>query len=137
MIKIEGKLSSRLPLLSYHLFEKLVNTPERSIMSYTGKCHCGHHEWTVELNNEQQNHILCHCDTCKVCSAHTSQHHPFDTKLPQILGGGAFTMNQIIPKNQLKITKGGEPSKYTYYGDSGKGVNCYYCPKCTTHIYRK
>lgn len=28
-------------------------------------------------------------------------------------------MNQIIPKNQLKITKGGEPSVYTYYGDSG------------------
>ena len=28
-------------------------------------------------------------------------------------------MNQIIPKNQLKLTKGGEPSKYTYYGDSG------------------
>ncbi|EME45997.1 hypothetical protein DOTSEDRAFT_70116 [Dothistroma septosporum NZE10] len=86
-------------------------------MSYNGKCHCGHHEWTVELKDDQQNHILCHCDTCK------------------ILGGGAFTMNQIIPKNQLKITKGGEPSKYTYYGDSGKGVNCYYCPKCTTHIY--
>ena len=42
-----------------------------------------------------------HCDTCK------------------ILGGGAFTMNQIIPKDALKITKGGEPSKYTYYGDSG------------------
>ena len=42
-----------------------------------------------------------HCDTCK------------------FLSGGAFTMNQIIPKSQLKITKGGEPSKYTYYGDSG------------------
>lgn len=43
-----------------------------------------------------------HCDTCK------------------ILGGGAYTMNQIIPKSALKITKGGEPGKYTYYGDSGK-----------------
>lgn len=29
-------------------------------------------------------------------------------------------MNQIIPKSALKITKGGEPGKYTYYGDSGK-----------------
>ena len=44
-------------------------------------------------------------------------------------------MNQIIPKSQLKITEGGEPSVYTYYGDSGKGVHCYYCPKCTSHIY--
>lgn len=62
-------------------------------------------------------------------------------------------MNQIIPKANLKLTSGGEPSKYTYYGDSGisaqtlqaslqsltsitgKGVHCYFCPKCTSHIY--
>lgn len=34
-------------------------------------------------------------------------------------------MNQIIPKSALNITKGGEPSKYTYYGDSGK-VSCFF-----------
>ena len=45
--------------------------------------------------------LYSHCDTCK------------------FLSGGAFTLNQIIPKDQLKITKGGEPSVYTYYGDSG------------------
>lgn len=28
-------------------------------------------------------------------------------------------MNQIVPKSALKITEGGEPAKYTYYGDSG------------------
>lgn len=44
-------------------------------------------------------------------------------------------MNQIIPKANLKITSGGEPGCYAYKGDSGKSVNCYYCPKCTTHIY--
>lgn len=44
-------------------------------------------------------------------------------------------MNQIIPKANLKITSGGEPSVYSYKGDSGKSVNCYYCPKCTSHIY--
>lgn len=58
-----------------------------------------------------------HCDTCK------------------ILGGGAFTMNQIIPKSALKLTGGKEPGVYSYQGDSGKHVKCYYCPKCTTHIY--
>lgn len=51
-----------------------------------------------------------HCDTCK------------------ILGGGAYTMNQIIPKSALKITKGGEPGKYTYYGDSGKVPPIYPSP---------
>jgi len=69
-------------------------------------------------------------------------------------------MNQIIPKSALKITAGGEPGNYKYTGDSGtyrsthphdthtsldpgrltcfdpgKSVNCYYCPKCTSHIY--
>ncbi|QDS70552.1 hypothetical protein FKW77_010422 [Venturia effusa] len=72
--------------------------------SYNGKCHCGQTTWTVELKPDQQKHILCHCDTCK------------------ILGGGAFSLNQIIPKSQLKFTK-------------GKAVNCYYCPNCTTHVY--
>ncbi|KAK5110522.1 hypothetical protein LTR62_005714 [Meristemomyces frigidus] len=44
-------------------------------------------------------------------------------------------MNQIIPKANLKITSGGEPGKYSYKGDSGSEVDCFYCPKCTTHIY--
>ncbi|KAH6683189.1 Mss4-like protein [Halenospora varia] len=81
-----------------------------------GKCHCGQIEWEVKL--EDRAHILCHCDTCKV------------------LSGGAYTLNQIVPKANLKITKGESDLKtYTYYGDSGKAVNCYYCPNCTTHVY--
>lgn len=39
-------------------------------------------------------------------------------------------MNQIIPKSALNITKGGEPSKYTYYGDSGKV--CCFLTFCTS-----
>ena len=47
--------------------------------------------------------IYCpsHCDTCK------------------ILGGGAFSLNQIIPQENLKITKG-EVKSYDYTGDSGR-----------------
>ncbi|CAD6568087.1 MAG: hypothetical protein ASARMPREDX12_001062 [Alectoria sarmentosa] len=37
-------------------------------------------------------------------------------------------------EGDLKITKGSTKT-YTYYGDSGKPVNCYYCPNCTSHIY--
>ncbi|ORY06371.1 Mss4-like protein [Clohesyomyces aquaticus] len=86
--------------------------------TYNGKCHCGQTEWNVKLEKEQQGHILCHCDTCKY------------------LSGSTFTLNQIIPKANLKITKGeSDLKKYTYYGDSGKAVNCYYCPNCTSHVY--
>ncbi|KAF4552443.1 Hypothetical protein D9617_10g074250 [Elsinoe fawcettii] len=85
--------------------------------TYKAQCHCGHHQWEWTFNEEQSKHILCHCDTCK------------------ILSGSTYTLNQIVPKSALKITAGGEPGVYTYKGDSGKDVNCYYCPKCTTHIY--
>jgi hypothetical protein len=104
--------------------------------TFQAQCHCGHHKWEWTLESDKQSHILCHCDTCKV------------------LSGGPYTLNQIVPKSALKITSGGEPSKYSYKGDSGKlthhglafsrsvlmwytgnSVNCYYCPHCTTHIY--
>ncbi|KAF2662023.1 hypothetical protein K491DRAFT_700701 [Lophiostoma macrostomum CBS 122681] len=86
--------------------------------SYNGKCHCGNTEWTAELTDDQKGHILCHCDTCKY------------------LSGSTFTLNQIIPKSALKISKGEDKlSKYTYYGESGKPVYCYFCPNCSAHVY--
>jgi hypothetical protein len=52
-----------------------------------------------------------HCDTCKY------------------LSGSAYTLNQIIPKDALKITKGGDAlKKYTYYGDSGAIHRSLYSP---------
>ncbi|THX85521.1 hypothetical protein D6D05_02830 [Aureobasidium pullulans] len=86
--------------------------------TYSGACHCGATEWTASLDKDTSSHILCHCNTCK------------------ILSGGAYTLNQIVPKDSLKITKGGDNLKnYTYKGDSGNPVHCYYCPECTTHVY--
>ena len=86
--------------------------------SYNGHCHCSQVEWTAKLESEQQGHILCHCDTCKY------------------LSGAPYTLNQIIPTAALTITKGKDNlGKYTYKGDSGKSVHCYYCKNCTTHVY--
>ncbi|KAL1863662.1 hypothetical protein Plec18170_000500 [Paecilomyces lecythidis] len=82
--------------------------------NFHGSCHCGDCTWTAEITTPQ--HILCHCDTCKK------------------LGGGPFSMNQIIHKDQLKILTG-TPSRYTYTGASGNPVHCYFCPRCTSHIY--
>ncbi|KAF2469005.1 uncharacterized protein BDR25DRAFT_264133 [Lindgomyces ingoldianus] len=88
------------------------------MQSYSGKCHCGNTEWTAKLEKDQQGHILCHCDTCKY------------------LSGSTFTLNQIIPKANLTITKGKDSlNRYTYYGESGKPVYCYFCPNCTSHVY--
>ncbi|KAF1936578.1 hypothetical protein EJ02DRAFT_387147 [Clathrospora elynae] len=84
---------------------------------FKGHCHCGKTEWTAKLEKDQQAHILCHCNTCKE------------------LSGSTFTLNQIIPTKALKITKGDDLGKYTYKGDSGKSVYCYYCKNCTSHVY--
>ncbi|KAF2992962.1 hypothetical protein E8E13_000772 [Curvularia kusanoi] len=84
---------------------------------FQGKCHCGNTKWTAKLEQDQQSHILCHCNTCKE------------------LSGATYTLNQIIPKASLNITQGDDLGKYTYKGDSGKGVHCYYCKNCTTHVY--
>ncbi|KAJ4319223.1 hypothetical protein N0V94_004012 [Neodidymelliopsis sp. IMI 364377] len=59
-----------------------------------------------------------HCNTCK------------------LLSGSTYTLNQIIPAKSLHLTKGGDAlGKYTYKGDSGKSVHCYYCKNCTAHVY--
>ncbi|PGH06290.1 hypothetical protein GX51_02487 [Blastomyces parvus] len=79
-----------------------------------GRCHCGQTEFTVKM--EAPSHILCHCDACK------------------IINGSDYTLNQIVPKEDFELTKG-TLGTYTYTGDSGNPVHCYYCSNCTTHIY--
>lgn len=98
--------------------------------TYNGKCHCGQTAWSAKI--PEATTILCHCDTCKY------------------LSGGSYTLNQIIPIDDVKVTQGdlkayvykgksatytGERLWLTLSGDSGKGVNCYYCPNCTSHAY--
>ncbi|KAJ6260807.1 hypothetical protein Dda_5037 [Drechslerella dactyloides] len=78
-----------------------------------GSCHCGQTEWEV-TTEEAPAHVLCHCMACKK------------------LSGGEYTLNIVVPSDDCKVTKG-ELSKYTYKGDSGNDVICYYCPNCTTH----
>ncbi|OAK94248.1 hypothetical protein IQ06DRAFT_234699 [Phaeosphaeriaceae sp. SRC1lsM3a] len=86
--------------------------------TFTGSCHCGTVEWKVELTPEQQSHILCHCNTCKQ------------------LSGAPYTLNQLVPQTALTVTKGKDNlGKYTYTGDSGKGVDCFFCKNCTVHAY--
>ena len=66
---------------------------------YEGQCHCDQTAWTAEIPEER--HVLCHCGACK------------------LMGGGEFTLNQIIPKSNFNLTKG-ELKVYTYKADSGK-----------------
>lgn len=84
--------------------------------AYAGCCHCGALTWTARL--EKAEHVLCHCATCRK------------------LGGGPYSCNQIISKDQLVMTKG-VPRVYTYKGASGRDVRCYFCGTCTSHVYHE
>lgn len=59
--------------------------------------------------------LIGHCNVCKKMS------------------GGAYTMNQIIPKSALTYTNESNLKKYTYKGLSGNEVDCYYCGNCTSN----
>jgi hypothetical protein len=111
--------------------------------SYNGHCHCGNTEFTVKLGEDQQGHVLwyvclsyfpnppnppllqetCHWWWCwgLVADVRTLHSHCNTCKL---LSGSAYTLNQIIPADALNITKGKDLGKYTYKGESGKGVHC-------------
>lgn len=67
---------------------------------WKGSCHCGGCEWEVRIEDEFK-HVLCHCDTCKK------------------LGGGPFSCNYIVPREDLQILRG-NPSVYLYKGASGR-----------------
>ncbi len=70
----------------------------RNISQYEGQCHCSQTAWTAEI--PEVRHVLCHCAACK------------------LMGGGEFTLNQIIPKKNFTLTKG-HLKAYSYKGDSG------------------
>ncbi|TKA71267.1 hypothetical protein B0A55_07340 [Friedmanniomyces simplex] len=95
------------------LFGPVAEKP-RAGREYRGSCHCGALEWMARL--ESPEHVLCHCRTC------------------QLLGGAPYSCNQIIPREDLVMTRG-EPACYIYIGASGKKVRCYFCPTCTSHVY--
>ncbi|KAK5945131.1 hypothetical protein PMZ80_002335 [Knufia obscura] len=84
--------------------------------TFKGHCHCGAVEWQVELPSDSQSHILCHCDACKLQS------------------GGEYTLNQLAPKDAFKLTKGNLKT-YTYKGDSGNSVDCFFCENCSSSPY--
>lgn len=69
--------------------------------TYNGSCHCGAINFKAKV--AEAKHVLCHCNTCK------------------LTGGGPYSCNQIIPTEDLEITKG-KPAVYTYQGASGEFV---------------
>lgn len=79
---------------------ELFHAPETSSTGkkMSGSCHCQSIKFDVSL--EDYKHTICHCRTC------------------QLMGGGPFSCNAIVPKDALSI-KEGKLSVYSYSGASG------------------
>lgn len=98
-----GRLSLRTPLTSFG------RSPLSTLRSLVDR------SFRLEETRERgSDHTLTtshysHCDTCKQ------------------LGGGAYSLNQIIPQNDLHITKG-NTKQYTYHGDSGTSILLLFLP---------
>lgn len=111
------------------LFHAPESAEEKKKMS--GACHC--QSIKFEVNLHEYRHTICHCRTC------------------QLLGGGPFSCNAIVPKDAL-IIREGKLSVYSYTGASGYGADdvcrclltfdrkpvlCFHCGNCTSHIYHQ
>ncbi len=79
-----------------------------------GGCQCGAVRYRVV--GEPVVLAVCHCSEC------------------QRQSGSAFGMSLIVPKKSFQILSG-ETKTFTRKADSGREVECVFCPECGTRVY--
>ena len=77
-----------------------------------GGCQCGAVRYRIE--GDPVSLIACHCKEC------------------QRQSGSAFGMSLVVRTTDFKLT--GDVKIYRRPSDSGKHVNCAFCPECGTRI---
>lgn len=81
-----------------------------------GGCQCGGIRYRVSA--EPVRVSLCHCLECQKQS------------------GSAFGMSAIVAEASFTLLKG-TLKKFTRSSDSGRPVDCHFCPDCGTRIYHQ
>ncbi len=84
--------------------------------SREGGCQCGAVRYRLE--GEPVALVACHCTEC------------------QRQSGSAFGMSLIVPKHAFQLLSG-EPKQFDRTADSGRSVECAFCPACGTRIYHE
>ena len=81
-----------------------------------GGCQCGAVRYRLE--GEPVALTACHCSEC------------------QRQSGSAFGMSLIVSKDAFQLLSG-EPKQFDRTADSGRSVECAFCPACGTRIYHE
>ena len=82
----------------------------------TGRCQCG--EVRYESADEPLALYVCHCSECRRQSA------------------SAFGMSLEVPRAGFRVTRGA-PKFWTRAADSGRRVNCAFCPNCGSRLWHE
>lgn len=81
-----------------------------------GKCQCGVVRYAVE--GPIQKIYVCHCTECRKQSA------------------SAFGLSAVVDRKAFRLTHG-SPKKWSRLADSGRTVDCYFCPDCGSRLWHE
>jgi hypothetical protein len=82
----------------------------------TGGCQCGHLRY--EITEAPTELYVCHCRECRKQSA------------------SAFGISVIVPKSSFRLTKG-TAKTWSRPTDSGRILDCKFCPDCGSRVWHE
>jgi hypothetical protein len=85
-------------------------------MIRTGGCQCGHARY--ESSGEASALYICHCLECRKQSA------------------SAFGMSLQVPREGFRVVSGG-PLSWSRAADSGRCLQCFFCPRCGSRLWHE
>lgn len=80
----------------------------------TGGCQCGSVRY--ELRSSPLKVFICHCAECRKQSA------------------SAFGISVIVRATAFALTRGA-PKRWSRSADSGRVLDCYFCPECGSRVW--
>lgn len=86
------------------------------VAPFQGGCACGAVRY--EVSTEPMAVMDCHCRACQHAT------------------GGGHATSVVVPRASFKLLKG-SPKKYSYQGDSGNKVQCFFCDHCGSPLFNE
>jgi hypothetical protein len=83
-------------------------------MKLTGGCQCGNIRY--EIAGQPVELYVCHCRECRKQSA------------------SAFGISVIVRSSDVRVTSG-SPERWSRPADSGRTVDCFFCPACGSRVW--